>query len=85
MSKVLVAETVAPGFYLARHTRSVPVAVAGRPVVLAFYPADWSPVCGDQMALYKEALPEFHKQSRGRRYFGRVGKTAERRGLRWAR
>jgi hypothetical protein len=27
--------------------------------VLAFYPADWSPVCGDQMALYNEALPEF--------------------------
>jgi peroxiredoxin len=30
----------------------------GRPVVLAFYPADWSPVCGDQMALYNEALSE---------------------------
>jgi peroxiredoxin len=33
----------------------------GRAVVLAFYPADWSPVCGDQMALYNEVLPEFHK------------------------
>jgi anti-sigma factor RsiW len=22
----------------------------GRPVILAFYPADWSPECGDQMA-----------------------------------
>jgi peroxiredoxin len=33
----------------------------GRPVVLAFYPADWSPVCGDQMALYNEILPEFQK------------------------
>jgi peroxiredoxin len=31
----------------------------GRPVVLAFYPADWSPVCGDQMSLYNELLPEF--------------------------
>src|SRR6202023_4283757 len=31
----------------------------GRPVVLAFYPADWSPVCGDQMALYNELLSEF--------------------------
>ena len=30
-----------------------------RPVVLAFYPADWSPVCGDQMALYNEVLPMF--------------------------
>lgn len=33
----------------------------GRPVILAFYPADWSPVCGDQMALYNEILPEFQK------------------------
>lgn len=33
----------------------------GRPVVLAFYPADWSPVCGDQMALYNEILPEFKR------------------------
>jgi len=31
----------------------------GRPVILAFYPADWSPVCSDQMALYNEVLPEF--------------------------
>jgi len=33
----------------------------GHPVILAFYPADWSPVCGDQMALYNEVLPEFQK------------------------
>jgi peroxiredoxin len=33
--------------------------LAGKPVVIAFYPADWSPVCGDQMTLYNEALPEF--------------------------
>ena len=33
----------------------------GKPVVLAFYPADWSPVCGDQMALYNELLDEFAK------------------------
>jgi len=31
----------------------------GRPVILAFYPADWSPVCGDQVALYNEMLPTF--------------------------
>jgi peroxiredoxin len=31
----------------------------GRPVILAFYPADWSAVCGDQLALYNEILPEF--------------------------
>ncbi len=35
----------------------------GRPVILAFYPADWSPVCGDQMALYNEILPEFRKHN----------------------
>ncbi|MCJ8142845.1 redoxin domain-containing protein [Ancylobacter sp. A5.8] len=33
----------------------------GKPVILAFYPADWSPVCGDQMVLYNEVLPEFHR------------------------
>jgi peroxiredoxin len=33
----------------------------GRPVILAFYPADWSPVCGDQMALYNEIRPEFDR------------------------
>ena len=35
----------------------------GRPVVLAFYPADWSPVCGDQMALYNETLKFFRKHN----------------------
>jgi peroxiredoxin len=33
----------------------------GQPVILAFYPADWSPVCGDQMALYNEILAEFQE------------------------
>lgn len=33
----------------------------GQPVILAFYPADWSPVCGDQMALYNEILSEFRR------------------------
>lgn len=33
----------------------------GKPVILAFYPADWSPVCGDQMALYNEVRPEFQE------------------------
>ena len=35
--------------------------LAGRRVILAFYPADWSPVCGDQMSLYNHVLPEFHR------------------------
>ena len=33
----------------------------GHPVILTFYPADWSPVCGDQLALYNQLLPEFHR------------------------
>src|SRR6266480_6026430 len=31
----------------------------GQPVILAFYPEDWSPVCSDQLALYNELQPEF--------------------------
>jgi peroxiredoxin len=33
----------------------------GRPLILAFYPEDWSPVCSDQLALYQELLPEFQR------------------------
>jgi peroxiredoxin len=33
----------------------------GKPVVLAFYPADWSPVCGDQVTLYNECLDMFEE------------------------
>jgi|SRR5579884_3423767 len=33
----------------------------GQPVILAFYPADWSPVCGDELALFNEILPEFQR------------------------
>jgi peroxiredoxin len=33
----------------------------GRPVILAFYPADFSPVCGDEMALFNQVLPEFSR------------------------
>jgi peroxiredoxin len=53
----------APDFQLAS-TPDQRVSLAefrGSPVILAFYPADWSPVCTDQMALYQELLPEFHK------------------------
>jgi peroxiredoxin len=53
--------TPAPEFTL-RSTpdETVPLSdFRGRPVILAFYPADWSPVCGDQMVLYNELLGEF--------------------------
>jgi peroxiredoxin len=60
-SAALPAGAVAPDFAL-RSTPDQFVSLSdfrGQPVVLAFYPADWSPVCGDQMTLYNEILPEF--------------------------
>src|SRR5258705_1497866 len=60
-STALPAGAAAPDFTL-KSTPDQAVSLSdfrGRPVVLAFYPADWSPVCGDQMALYNEMLSEF--------------------------
>jgi peroxiredoxin len=70
MVQVLAPGTPAPNFNL-RVTPDQMLSlkeVAGRRVVLAFYPADWSPVCGDQLALYNQVLPEF--RSRGADLFG---------------
>jgi peroxiredoxin len=33
----------------------------GRNLILAFYPADWSPVCGDELAVFNELRSEFEK------------------------
>ncbi|MGZ3336609.1 MAG: peroxiredoxin [Isosphaeraceae bacterium] len=33
----------------------------GGPVVIAFYPLDWSPTCSDQLSLYQSELQEFEK------------------------
>ena len=55
--------TKAPDFELSS-TPDQTVSLAdcrGQPLILAFYPEDWSPVCSDQMALYQEVLPEFRK------------------------
>jgi peroxiredoxin len=63
MNEILSAGTKAPDFTLnvtPDQTLSLSE-LRGRPVILAFYPADWSPVCGDQMGLYNELLPEFRK------------------------
>ena len=63
-STVLAPGTPAPDFTLpsAPDRKRALSELRGRPVILAFYPADWSPVCGDQMALYNEILPEFAEQ-----------------------
>jgi peroxiredoxin len=63
MASPLPAGTPAPDFTL-HSTPDQSVSLGdfrGRPVILAFYPADWSPVCSDQMALYNEILPEFNR------------------------
>jgi peroxiredoxin len=63
-SDVLPAGTRAPDFTLPV-TADQKVSLsdfAGQNVILAFYPADWSPVCGDQMALYNELVGEFRKR-----------------------
>jgi len=60
---LLPAGTIAPGFTL-QSTPDERVSLhefRGRPVILTFYPADWSPVCGDQLSLYQELLPEFRR------------------------
>jgi peroxiredoxin len=63
MAQILAPGMTAPDFNL-RVTPDQYLSLrdlTGRPVIMAFYPADWSPVCGDQLALYNEVLPEFRK------------------------
>ncbi|OAI54149.1 thioredoxin peroxidase [Gaiella sp. SCGC AG-212-M14] len=59
----LAPGTEAPDFTLpATPDQSVTLSeFRGQPVVLVFYPEDWSPVCSDQLALYQELLPEFQR------------------------
>src|ERR1700723_331182 len=63
MAGILTPGTTAPDFNLpvSPDKKLSLKELRGKPVILAFYPADWSPVCGDQMALYNEILPEFRK------------------------
>lgn len=60
---MLTKDNIAPDFELyATPDQKVALSeLRGRNVILAFYPADWSPVCGDQMALYNEMLNYFKK------------------------
>ena len=59
----LAAGTPAPDFTLPRAPNDLLrlTDLRGRPVILAFDPADWSPVCGDEMTLFNEVLPEFQR------------------------
>jgi peroxiredoxin len=63
LTQLLAPGTEAPNFEL----RSAPDQsmslrdLRGKLIILVFYPADWSPVCGDQIALYNQLRPEFLK------------------------
>ena len=62
-NQLLSAGTPAPPFTLPSGPEST-ISLQqfrGRAVVLVFYPADWSPVCGDQLALYNEILDDFRE------------------------
>ena len=61
----LAPGTKAPDFRLRTTPEQMvsPTDFLGQPVVLAFYPADWSPVCSDQMVLYQELAPEFKRHN----------------------
>ncbi|WP_026707168.1 redoxin domain-containing protein [Flavobacterium frigidarium] len=60
---MLQKNDTAPNFTLyATPDKEISLAdMKGKNVILAFYPADWSPVCSDQMALYNETLKYFEK------------------------
>src|SRR5437762_3091144 len=61
MIDVLQSGAVAPDFTLnvTPDQRLSLAELRGKPVILAFYPADFSPVCGDEMALFNECLDDF--------------------------
>jgi peroxiredoxin len=62
-SEPLPAGTVAPDFSLPSgpNLQMQLAQLRGHPVVLIFYPADWSPVCGDELSLFNEILDEFRR------------------------
>lgn len=62
---MLATETQAPNFEL-NSTPDQKLKLSdllGKKVILAFYPADWSPVCSDEMALFNETLKLFSKHN----------------------
>jgi peroxiredoxin len=62
-AEILAPGTTAPTFNLpvTPEQRWDSTALRGHNLVIAFYPADWSAVCGDQLTLYNEALPEIER------------------------
>src|SRR5580693_3787959 len=63
MPQLLEPGTLAPDFtlYVTPDQKLSLSELRGQPVILAFYPSDFSPVCGDELAVFNEVLPEFEK------------------------
>jgi peroxiredoxin len=63
VSEPLAVGTSAPPFAL-RDANNDLVSIEdfrGSPVVLVFYPLDWSPTCSDQLSLYQSEIDEFER------------------------
>jgi peroxiredoxin (alkyl hydroperoxide reductase subunit C) len=63
VERPLPAGTKAPDFTL-KSTPDKTISLhdyLGKPVILAFYPADWSGTCGAELSLFNQALPEFER------------------------
>lgn len=62
---MLANGTIAPDFKLnATPDKSISLSdFKGKNVVLAFYPADWSPVCTDELSLYNQSTKLFEKNN----------------------
>jgi peroxiredoxin len=61
----LAPGTIAPDFALP-DASGRPIRLSdfrGRPVVLVFYPLDWSPGCSQQLDLYQQELEEFNRRN----------------------
>ena len=55
---------VAPDFaLLATPDQKVSLSEFNGPVVLIFYPADWSPVCSDELSVFSAASRMFHDRN----------------------
>lgn len=60
-ASLLAPASIAPSFTLPS-TINNPISLTdlkGKPVILVFYPGDFTPVCGDQLSLYNELLSLF--------------------------
>src|SRR5215813_11831281 len=64
-NSMLPAEIIAPDFelYSTPDQKLKLRDLRNRKVILAFYPADWSPVCDDQMTLYNEMGKYFARRN----------------------